>query len=156
MLKKLALIGLICLGLVGCSNVKEDKSKVTMEDTTNATEESSGKVEMYDSNLEYVSSKVERTEDGTFESKFIIKNNTNDTIKDLDLTINELDKDGNIVDTASASASTKIKTGQSITLTGTHDKEEIKSLELVSFTYYDSKGEYIEGDFPEGITVNMK
>lgn len=156
MLKKLTLIGLICLGLVGCSNGTTDKSKVTMEDTTNSTEESSGKVEMYDSNLEYVSSKVERTEDGTFESKFIIKNNTNDTIKDLDLTINELDKGGNIVDTASASASTKIKPGQSITLTGTHDKEEIKSLELVSFDYYDKNEDVVEGDFPEGIIVNMK
>lgn len=156
MLKKLTLIGLICLGLVGCSNGTTDKSKVTMEDTTNSTEESSGKVEMYDSNLEYVSSGVESPWDGYIESKFVIKNNTKDTINTISLVINELDKDGNIVDVTSPQEPTKVKAGQTITMRGTHKEGEVSSAELVSFSYYDSKGEYIEGDFPEGITVNMK
>lgn len=157
MLKRLALIGFICVGLVGCSDTTKNKSEVTIEDTTNTIEESSGKPEVHDSNLEYVSSEVKPSDEGGyFESKFVVKNNTNDIIKDVYLTINELDKDGNIVNTTSASASTKVKSGQSITLTGTHTKDKVESLELVSFEYYDKNENVIEGDFPEGITVDIK
>lgn len=156
MLKKLALIGILSLSLVGCSNTAKENNSGTSNEKTSTTENNQGKSETQSSNLECVSSEVKPPADGYIESKFVIKNNTNDTINTISLVINELDKEGNILNVTSPQEPTKVKSGQTIAIKGTHEEGETSKVELISYSYYDSKGDYIEEDFPEGIIVNMK
>lgn len=156
MLKKLALIGLICIGLVGCSNTTKENSSEISNEQTSTTEGIKENSKTHDSKLEYVSSEVEPPEGGYVKSKFVVKNNTKDTINTISLVINELDKEGNIGNVTYPQEPTKVKPGQTITIEGIHEEGKVSSVELVSFDYYNSNEEFIEGDFPEGILVKVK
>ncbi|CEN23757.1 FxLYD domain-containing protein [Paraclostridium sordellii] len=155
MLKKLALIGVLSLSLVGCSNTTKENNSESSNDKTSITENSQKKSKKQDSKLEYVSSEVEPSSSGYIKSRFVIKNNTNDTINTISLTINELDKEGNIANTIYPQEPTKVRPGQTITIKAIDKEGKISSLELVNFNYYNSNEEFIEGDFPEGIVVKV-
>lgn len=111
MLKKLALIGILSLSLVGCSNTAKESNSGTSNEKTSTTESNQDKSKTQTSNLECVSSEVKPPADGYIESKFVIKNNTNDTINTISLVINELDKEGNILNVTSPQEPTKVKPG---------------------------------------------
>lgn len=123
----------------GCGEKSQETSTAPSESETTVTS-----TESQQAGIELIEQKVEKHEYGFWTTSFKVKNNTDSPINTLTLTVQELDNNGDIVNTTSPQEGTVIvKPGQSITMEGIHaDDKGIKTVKVVGF-------DYVEGEDPE-------
>lgn len=150
--------------LQGNQDSEETSDDAAMEDanTETATAATSSITEATGSDdtaglapFEVISMEQGATEYGFMSTYYTLKNNTDQVITNVTLTISDMDANGTIISTSYGSASVNVDPGQSIRVKALHEENpEIKSVKLDGYGYYiydatsqTGMGEYKSGKF---------
>lgn len=155
----LLLILLLCFSLIGCSSQEASSSSVSSTKET-SEQQATSKQQEITQKFEILESKVIGSEYGYINTKFKIKNISDQELTFEGIAIRELDANGDILDTWNSynqnAVEADLEPGQSVYLELSHDEGEVKSVEITGYTYDTEDETFIEEDFPEKITLELE
>ncbi len=155
-MKRVLLTIILLLSMIAFSAC--GSSTTSSDDGTQPEEQAEVQTEQTEANaLEPVKIIVTDEEDGWINYYVYVKNNTSNPINTVTVNMSHMDGEGNVLDGSYPQIPIRILPGQSAAIDGLVEKGETQTIKPDGYSYYDAKGDFVEGVFDSALeAVSVK